>query len=819
MAVDPSLPPALPPGLVAFVDAESWRASYTDDDGTSTTNSSSTTTTNTTTKTKRGILAFLRPTPPPLRCPALPLPIPPPPPSRLRHWRQFFTHYQTNTHRSLTRSSIHTLLTHRLRPISTTLPPSLPAPHPPSITGLEEGRTGTSVADPPSVLQFDSMGALLAVGTTHGVVRIFDFDEFLSVIATRPARPPSLPPLPPTADLHNMPQQHQQQLLQEQQYQQQQQQHPALLTLEPRKAVSAVQWNPEQDTHLAVAFWHWPEVYLYDLSSFSSLPSSTFKVGHRVKGAAGGNHSLVFFSSGGGREGARTRTTLIAGSAYGVLRGWGVGSPASVCWEVKTRGNGALSALCVCGSFVVGAGGGGGREGGGGGGGDVLYVWDVGHLQTPILGAIPAPPLVVRVEVGGYVRGLGCPSSLPSSPFLGSSFASSSYTASSSASSSLPSSSSSSSSSSPLIPKALDAVVCVTEAGNVFRVGERARREGGREGGLFVGRCDAAWVGRLHGREVCVTHEVGTNETAVYGCEEGEGGREGGGEGGWLGMEGSRRRRRGDAVVTFKEEVLEEEEGGEEGREGGEEGRRFDLTLPGVVVWAEEGGHRVQSSCAILHHYLCPCPLKDKKEEEDEEREKRWGTVGVGGIGGGRGLEGRQRRGRRASVVKVEGRVYTIKDLWPTGHYKEKEKEAGKEGGREGGTVIELVEAFHRDISPSTKTKPGEGVLLLAPLRPIFTPPSSSSPSSSSSSSSSRRWAPLIGTLPVASPLGCLTINPATQHVVMGFAGGGHEILGSEHYAGGAGEEEERDEVEAVVEIEEEGEVEVGGEEGGNEIA
>ncbi|GAB5029823.1 Hypothetical protein NocV09_00104370 [Nannochloropsis oceanica] len=364
--MNPSLSPAPSPALGDFVDTESWRASFADDDGTSTNNnnSSNSNTTTTTTTTKRGILAFLRPTPPPLRCPALPLPIPPPHPPRLRHWRQFFTHFQTNTQRSRTRFAIRTLLTHRLRPFSTTLPPSLPHPHPRSITGLAEGRTSTSVTDPPSVLRFDAVGALLAVGTTHGVVRIFDFDEFLSVIATRPAHPPSLPPCFP--DLQHLPRQRQQQLLQEQQYQRQQQQHPPLLTLEPRKAVSAVEWNAEQDTHLAVAFWHWPEVYLYDLASFSSLPTSIFKVGHRVKGAAGGNHSLVCFSSGGkgGIEGRRT-TTLIAGSAYGVLRGWRVGSPASVCWEVKTRGNMALSALCVTGSLVVGAGGGEeGKEGG-----------------------------------------------------------------------------------------------------------------------------------------------------------------------------------------------------------------------------------------------------------------------------------------------------------------------------------------------------------------------------------------------------------------------------------------------------------------------
>jgi len=41
----------------------------------------------------------------------------------------------------------------------------------------------------------------------------------------------------------------------------------------------------------------------------------------------------------------------------------------------------------------------------------------------------------------------------------------------------------------------------------------------------------------------------------------------------------------------------------------------------------------------------------------------------------------------------------------------------------------------------------------------------------------------------------------------MGLSSGGYEVLGSEHHAGGSWEEEERDEVQAVVEIEEEMEV------------
>lgn len=174
--------------------------------------------------------------------------------------------------------------------------------------------------------------------------------------------------------------------------------------LEPRKAVSAVRWNPRRDSEVAVAFWHWAEVthactvvyayplaldptqptpntsslipllhssfppspplvfyppfhrvvscqvYVYDLETWSAAPTRIHRVGHRVKGAAGGNYSLAFVTApapgvvaaegkGGGAGGGGV-TTLVAGSAYGVLRGWGLRQPDAVAWEVRTRGNG-----------------------------------------------------------------------------------------------------------------------------------------------------------------------------------------------------------------------------------------------------------------------------------------------------------------------------------------------------------------------------------------------------------------------------------------------------------------------------------------------
>ncbi len=331
--------------------------------------------------------------------------------------------------------------------------------------------------------------------------------------------------------------------------------------LEPRKAVSAVRWNPRRDSEVAVAFWHWAEVrrrkrptdvsitppvlshapfsshfgsrpaptldpsvhpsrrflihastatpsswvpdpeqarprspiytvshpltpithiivytyrltpldphnthqvYVYDLETWSSAPTRVHRVGHRVKGAAGGNYSLAFVTTppaapprgaagnGGGGGGF---TTLVAGSAYGVLRGWGALQPDAVAWEVRTRGNGgtlgdaseraseatgrtrthpciahlrpsnppdrsdctrldlsalltppphrpdcerhtAITALCPCADgLLVGA----------TASPEALYVWDVANLQTPILGATPSPPLLHAIDVHGWV--------------------------------------------------------------------------------------------------------------------------------------------------------------------------------------------------------------------------------------------------------------------------------------------------------------------------------------------------------------------------------------------------------------------------------
>ena len=193
--------------------------------------------------------------------------------------------------------------------------------------------TGATVADPPSDMAFDPLGALLAVGTTHvryyvflfvcgwvgrwllglvdggtsykqtdpeplyhhqqprqhapqnkqthtqGAVRVYDFDEVLSaarhgLCATSRAavvlgqggggRREAVHPLQvggvivaddvcimhhddgmtaaPESITTTIPS------------------TPRAQVLEPRKAVSAVRWNPRRDSEVAVAFWHWAEV-------------------------------------------------------------------------------------------------------------------------------------------------------------------------------------------------------------------------------------------------------------------------------------------------------------------------------------------------------------------------------------------------------------------------------------------------------------------------------------------------------------------------------------------------------------------------------
>ena len=122
--------------------------------------------------------------------------------------------------------------------------------------------------------------------------------------------------------------------------------------MEPHKAVAAVRWNPANDTELAVAFKHWAEVYLYDLEAWSASPTKIYRVGHKVKGSAGGNLSLLFVpqyhhhSSGpaaGGTTTMRRKATsanVIAGSVYGMLRCWHLSKPHTAMWETKGRGVG-----------------------------------------------------------------------------------------------------------------------------------------------------------------------------------------------------------------------------------------------------------------------------------------------------------------------------------------------------------------------------------------------------------------------------------------------------------------------------------------------
>lgn len=107
----------------------------------------------------------------------------PPPPTRRtpkasQYWLHFARHHQLGTGPARCRSAIVHALMHRLGP----LPGGLQAQ---SIRGQEAPGPHTA-----TVMAFDSMGSLLAVGVNSGSVRVYDYDEYRASagrIASRPS--------------------------------------------------------------------------------------------------------------------------------------------------------------------------------------------------------------------------------------------------------------------------------------------------------------------------------------------------------------------------------------------------------------------------------------------------------------------------------------------------------------------------------------------------------------------------------------------------------------------------------------------------------
>jgi hypothetical protein len=103
--------------------------------------------------------------PPPIKCPLLPT-LPLAKPVAARFWRHLMRCYQTDGQRALTRAAALRLVWGRLGVLPSTL----------------DSATGSTslAADPASWLEFDALGSLLAVGTLNGVLRIYDFDEYVA---------------------------------------------------------------------------------------------------------------------------------------------------------------------------------------------------------------------------------------------------------------------------------------------------------------------------------------------------------------------------------------------------------------------------------------------------------------------------------------------------------------------------------------------------------------------------------------------------------------------------------------------------------------
>ncbi len=233
---------------------------------------------------------------------------------------------------------------------------------------------GLRVLEGCTCIRFDALGALVAVSSSNGVVRVFDFDEVLAALhGSSSAARGAISPVVSTA---------------------------------PGPAVTDVQWSLMSDNELAVAFAHRSDVYVYDLyrcqNSRDPLCILRTVRGDSVEARAaahkhGGNKVLRYIKrcSGLGID----SEGVVAGSQNGCIRFWNL--PATVdsmniakvppAWEISSDmasqkrspiiglcslGPDRLVSASACGTFAV---------------------WDLLNIADLSFGKQPAPALLVRV--------------------------------------------------------------------------------------------------------------------------------------------------------------------------------------------------------------------------------------------------------------------------------------------------------------------------------------------------------------------------------------------------------------------------------------
>lgn len=210
-----------------------------------------------------------------------------------------------------------------------------------------------------SVIKFDRMGVLFAVGGVNGVVRVFDFDECLlgmSAVGSKECIKP-------------------------------------VVSVDTRRIVSDLAWSLTNDDEISVCFSSRSDIFVYDLLDLTE-PVQTLQVGKNVPGG----HTIIMYIK-SHCNGAGNEQHIIAGGKSGHIRKWSVtSSPSRVKWEVCAAPSNAIHEQA---SPVVGLAQIDGRRlisinqcG-------VIAVWDLVNMTVPAFGMANLPTLLAKASLTG----------------------------------------------------------------------------------------------------------------------------------------------------------------------------------------------------------------------------------------------------------------------------------------------------------------------------------------------------------------------------------------------------------------------------------
>ena len=219
---------------------------------------------------------------------------------------------------------------------------------------------------PVTVIKFDRLGALFAVGGVNGIVRVYDFDECLLRMSAMAAggdygkgkcvRP--------------------------------------VVAVDTRTRVSDLAWSLCNDDEISVCFSFRSDIHVYDLQDLSR-PRQVLQVGKNVSGG----HNVIRYLKFLGRsrtEGGEQH--VVAAGKSGHIRKWSIASsPHRVKWEVCADPNAAQAQ----GSPVVGLSDIEGKrliaitQSG------VVTVWDLENMTVPSFGVASLPSLLLKVSLTG----------------------------------------------------------------------------------------------------------------------------------------------------------------------------------------------------------------------------------------------------------------------------------------------------------------------------------------------------------------------------------------------------------------------------------